>query len=149
METEKKRNTWSLTGCLIAFLALVAAFLSPQIAEAIDPPPVPLEETVVDFAARLKNAAMAKAKGEDYQPPVVENEAQPSAALVPLVIGVGLLGTGLGLGGLIRGERTSLSAAAMGLGISAAMVQWSIIFAGALLLILLVVSVLGTLGIEL
>lgn len=140
-----KKNFWGIMGCCIGFIALVAAFLSPYIAKAIDPPSKPLEESVVDLAIKIKDAAVAKVKGEEY---VAESESKkPSAFIVPAVISAGMLGTGFGLLSLMRGERKEICSTAMTLGVAAAVVQWSIIFASVLLVFLLVAAVLNGLGI--
>jgi hypothetical protein len=144
---EKKKNTLGITGCIISFVALVAAFLSPQIAEAIDPPAKPIEESAVDFALKLKDVAVAKAKGEEYQSEPIEKN--PSSYLFTAVIGFGMIGTGFGLGSLIKGENKNISGGAMALGITAAIVQWSLLIAGVIIFFLLVAIVLGALGIDL
>lgn len=143
----KKKNTLGIAGCIISFIALVAAFLSPQIAEAIDPPAKPIEESVVDFALKLKNAAEAKMKGEAYQAEPIEKN--PSSYLFTAVIGFGMIGTGFGLGSLIRGENKNISRGAISLGIIAAVVQWSLLIAGVIIFLLLVAIVLGKIGIDL
>lgn len=144
---EKKKNTLGITGCIISFVALVAAFLSPQIAEAIDPPAKPIEESAVDFALKLKDVAIAKSKGEEYQSePTKKN---PSSYLFTAVICIGMVGTGFGLGSLIKGENKNISGGAMTLGITAAIVQWSLLIAGVIIFFLLVAIVLGALGIDL
>ena len=144
---EKKKNTLGITGCIISFVALVAAFLSPQIAEAIDPPAKPIEESAVDFALKLKDVAVAKAKGLEYQSEPIEKN--PSSYLFIAVIGFGMVGTGFGLGSLIKGENKNISGGAMTLGITAAIVQWSLLIAGVIIFFLLVAIVLGALGIDL
>ena len=145
MET-KKKNILGIIGCVISFIALVAAFLSPQIAEAIDPPAKPVEESVADFAVKLKDAAVAKMNGEEYQ--ATPEKRKPSAALFPAIIGLGMVGTGLGLGSLLRGERKFVSGTAMTLGITAATVQLSILIAAAIIFCLLVLAAFAALGIE-
>lgn len=142
----KKKNTLGIIGCLISFLALVAAFLSPQIAESIDPPAKPIEESVADFAVKLKEAAAAKMNGEEYQGE--PEEKKPSAILFPAIIGCGMIGSGLGLGSLLRGERKAISNAAMTLGITAAIVQWSLLIAGAIIFCLLVIAICAALGVD-
>ncbi|MGJ8651684.1 MAG: hypothetical protein ACSHX8_00290 [Opitutaceae bacterium] len=142
-----KNNTLGIVGCIIGFIALVAAFLSPQIAEAIDPPAKPIEESAVDFALKLKAVAEAKMKGEEYQVEPVDKN--PSAHLFTAVIAFGMIGTGLGVGSLIRGENKNISGGAMTLGITAAVVQWSILIAGIIIFLLIVAIVLGALGIDL
>ncbi|HAV13595.1 MAG TPA: hypothetical protein DCX06_08930 [Opitutae bacterium] len=142
----KQKNTLGIVGCLIGFIALVTAFLSPQIAEAIDPPAKPIEESAVDFALKLKAVAEAKMKGEEYQVEPVEKN--PSAHLFTAVIAFGMIGTGCGLGSLIRGENKNISGGAMTLGITAAIVQWSLLIAGVIIFFILVALVLGALGID-
>ena len=146
LNEKKKTSTLGILGCIIGFLALAAAFLSPRIAGAIDPPAPPVEETLVDFATKLKDAAEAKMKGEEYQ--AVPDEEKPSAILFPAIIGVGMVGSGLGVGSLIRRERTVVAGAAICIGITAAIVQWSILFAAVIVFCLLLFSVCSALGIE-
>jgi len=143
----KKNNTLGITGCVISFVALIAAFLSPQIAEAIDPPAKSIEESAVDFALKLKDVVAAKMKGEEYHSE--PQEKKPSSYLFSALIGFGMIGTGFGLGSLIRGERKSIAGGAMTLGITAAIVQWSLLIAGAIIFLLLIAIVLGELGIDL
>jgi hypothetical protein len=148
MDTDtKKKATFGTIGCIVGFLALAAAFLSPQIAEAIDPPAKPIEENIADFAVKLKDAAVAKMKGEAYQPPPAEKK--PSAALFPAIIALGMIGAGLGLTSLLKGEKKAISGTAMTLGICAAIVQWSILFAGVIVFCLILVGVCSALDIDL
>jgi hypothetical protein len=146
MESNKK-NILGIAGCIISFMALVAALLFPQIVEAIDPSAVPIEESAVDFALKLKDVAAAKMKGEEHQSE--PQEKNPSSYLFTAVIGFGIVGAGFGLGSLIRGEKKSISGVAMTLGITAAIVQWSLLIAGAIILLLLIAIVLGELGVVL
>lgn len=60
-----------------------------------------------------------------------------------------MVGTGFGLGSLIRGEKKNISSGAMTLGFTAAIVQWSLLIAGAIIFLLVVAIVLGELGIDL
>lgn len=143
----RKKSMLGVIGCIISFMALAAAFLSPQIAEAIDPPAKPIEESAVDFAIKLKDAAAAKMRGEAYQ--AEPKEANPSRYLFPAIIGFGMIGTGFGVGSLIRGEKRSLSAGAITLGITAALVQWSLLFLALIIFVLLIGSILGETGIDL
>ena len=145
---KKKKKTLGAVGCIIGFIALVAAFLSPHIAEAIDPPQKPIEESFADFAVKLKDATVAKMKGKEYEPEVEPEERLPSATLIPAIITLGMVGTGFGVGGLLREERTAISSAAITLGITAAVVQWSLLIAGAIIACLLLAVVCGMLGID-
>lgn len=140
-------RTLGVIGILVGFLALAGAFLSPWIQDAIDPPAKPLEETAVDFAERLTEAAAARIKGEVYEPDVATVEAKPSRFLFPAIIGLGMVAVGLGLGSLLRSEPKLVGQGAIALGVSAAVVQWSLLIAGALIFILLVWVVLSSLGV--
>lgn len=144
---EGKKTALGITGCVIGFIAMVAAFFSPQIAKAIDPPSKSLEENVVEFAVKLKNAAEAKLSGEDYPPD--SQDKKPSSALFPAIIGLGMIGSGFGVASVIRGEKRTLSGTAIALGITVAVVQWSLLIAGAIIFCVLVLAVITALGGEL
>ncbi|MBB5351821.1 hypothetical protein HNR46_002060 [Haloferula luteola] len=81
-------------GMIVGLVALAAAFLSPQIAEAIDPPKPPVEEVAVDLASRIIDAAKAKAKGEEYQPAAAPRQL-PSRFIYPAVVGFGMIAAAL------------------------------------------------------
>ncbi len=138
-------RTLGMIGIVLGFLALAGAFLSPWIQDAIDPPAKPLEERAVGFAGRLADAAKAKMKGEEYVPATAP-EAKPSRFLFPGIIALGMLAMGFGLGSLLSSEPKMVGGGAVALGLSAAVVQWSIILAGAILMILIVMAVLTLLG---
>lgn len=129
-------------GLIVGLVALTAAFLSPQIAEAIDPPTPPLEEVAVDFASRIIDAAKAKATGEEYQPAAAAPQS-PSRFIYPAVVGLGMLAAALGIAAFMRSEDRTMAGGAIALGIGAAVVQWSMMMVGAILLILLVVAIIG------
>ncbi|WP_309398877.1 hypothetical protein [Cerasicoccus maritimus] len=141
-----KNNLLGIIGCILGFIALVAAFYSPEIAAAIGPPTKPLEENVVDFAIKLKEAAESKAKGVEYH--AEPTEPLPSAIVIDAIIAAGLIAAGFGLASLIRKEQRAIAAAAMCLGVGAAVVQISILVAAALIFVILVIAALSYLGIE-
>lgn len=146
-DTKRKRKTWAVVGIVIGFLALASAFLSPWIAEAIDPPPKPTEEVAVDLAVRLKEAAEARIKGEQYQPKTtVEKEKPPSHYLPPAVIAAGMLAVAFGLVSFLVGETKTFAGIAVTLGVAAAVVQWSIIIFAGLILILIIIAIIGAIG---
>lgn len=129
----KRKSPWGLTGVIVACVALAAAFLSPWIAEAIDPSP-PLEEVVADKAVKIRDAMKAKMAGEEY---VVEREWRAGAFLPPTIIVAGLVGAGLGLVSLFKRETRMFSTSAMTIGISAVVVQWMVVVAAAIIGLLL------------
>jgi hypothetical protein len=141
----RKHRTLGLVGIFAGFLALAVAFLSPWIQDAIDPPAKPSEEKVVEFAGRIAAAAKAKIKGEEYTPTTVF-EPLPSRFLAPGIIGLGMLAAGFGILSLINAEPRMIGSGAIALGVSASVVQWSIVIAGAILFFLLVFAVISLLG---
>lgn len=137
----RKQHLLGTIGVIIGILALAAAFLSPWIAIQIDPPARPIEEVAVDFAARLAEAAKAKLKGEQYKAPAAST-ANPSRFLAPVVIGAGMFAALLGVIGGLRSENKLASGGAVALGVSAAVVQWSILIVSGLMLLLLIGAIL-------
>ena len=140
-----KKKVLGIIGIVIGFFALAGAFLYPWIQDAVDPPKKTIEESVGDFAGRLTEAAKAKVKGESYDSRSVSTP-KPSRFVVPAIIGVGMVGAGFGLASFLRSETRAYSGGAVALGVGAAVVQWSIILAGAILLIFLVLAVMSLLG---
>lgn len=143
-----KKRVAGFIGMAIGFFAFSVAFLSPWIQASIDPPPQPIEVTAADLASRLAEATKAKFTGEDYVAPAM-SAPKPSRFMAPVVIGSGMLAIGLGLFSLLRAEPRMVGGAAIALGLSAAIVQWSIIIAAAVIFLLIVMAILGALGIDL
>ena len=147
MSDESKQTKKRLVagiGLIIGLVALAAAFLSPNIAQAIDPPTPPVEEVVVDLAARVIDAAKAKATGEEYRPAAVVPEI-PSRFIYPAVVGLGILAAALGVAALFRSEDRTMAGGAIALGVGAVVVQWAMMLVGAILLLLLVLAIIGLL----
>ena len=124
-----QKSPWGFTGVIVACVALVAALLSPWIAEAIDPSP-PLEEVVADKAVKIRDAIKAKMSGEKY---ITERQVRVSEILPPVVIAVGLTGAGLGLVSLFKRETKIYSTSAMTIGVSAIVVQWMVVVAAGIM----------------
>lgn len=113
----------------MACLALAAAFLSPWIAEAIDPSP-PIEEVVANKAVQVRDAVKAKLTGKEY---VIERRVSVAAIIPPVVIACGLAGAALGLVSFFKRETKVFSTCAMAIGMSAVVVQWMLVVAAAIL----------------
>ena len=143
--SSEKKRTLGVIGVIVGFVALSCAFLSPWIQEAIDPPKKTLEESTVDFAGRLAEAAKAKVKGEEYVAANTE-QPKPSRFIFPTVIGMGLVGAGLGIGSMLKSEQRMIGGGAIALGIGAVVVQWSIIIASAIFFLVLVLAVMALFG---
>ena len=141
------KNRIGIIGIILGVICMAAAFLSPWIANAISPPK-PVEEEIVDFATRLKDAAIAKAKGEKFVP---HNPKEKDIAdyIPPGVIGLSMVAMTLGIVSIVREEKKLVGGTAVCLGISAAVVQWSIIIAVAIFFIVVVFFVLNAMGIQL
>lgn len=134
-----------ITGVIVGFLALSGAFLSPWIQDAIDPPGKSLEESAFDLADRIAAVAKARAAGEEYISPETTGK-NPSRFLFPGIIAMGMVATGFGLGSLIASEPRVVGGSAVALGIGAVAVQWSLLIAGAVVLVLLVAGILSATG---
>lgn len=136
-QSARRKSPWGLAGVVVGCVALAAAFLSPWLAEAIDPSP-PLEVVVADKAVKIRDAVKAKLAGEKYVP---ERPVRAGAVLPPVVIAAGLVGAGLGLVSLFKRETRMFSASAMTIGVSAVIVQWMVV-AAAVIIGLLVLYVI-------
>jgi len=136
----RKERLLGAIGIVLGILALAVAFLSPWIAEQIDPPARPVEEVAVELAARLAEAAKAKVKGEQYIAPAAE--PRPSRYIFPAVVAAGMFAAFLGVMGGLRSEDRFISGGVVALGVGAAVVQWSIVIAGALFVVLLIAAII-------
>ncbi len=149
-EVTRRSASWSTFGLAIAFVALIAAVMSPWILDSISPPAKTIDEVAVDVAVNIKDRLVAKAKGQEF---VVKSKNDVTSSLrqwyPPTTIGIGLLGMCLGVIGFTRHESTRVSAAAVTVGLAAIMFQYFLLLAAAIILILLIGVILNALGIEL
>ncbi len=143
---QNQKKTLALVGCVLGFIALSMAFLSPWIAEQIDPPPQPIEVGVADLASRIKEATKAKLSGQEYTPAPRNEEKLPSDYLPPAIIGIGLLALAFGVASFMTGENQRMSVMTMILGVAGPIVQWSLMMIGALIFVLLVMALLAAVG---
>ena len=142
-----KRNRIGIIGIVLGIVCMSAAFLSPWISNAISPPK-PAEEQILDFATRLKDAAAAKVKGEEYVPRH-PREKDMADWIAPGVIGLSMVAMSLGIISIVKEEKKLVGGTAVCLGMSAAVVQWSIIIAIVIIVILVILYVIHAMGIEL
>lgn len=154
--TEPEENTprtssiWSIIGLSLAFVALVAAVMSPWIMEALAPPRKPVDEVVADVAGRLKDRMIAKVKGQEFVPPPVEEPAfDISKWYPPGTIGIGAIAMCLGVVGFTRHESLRISSSAVMVGLAAILFQYFLLLAAVLIFLLLVMLALSALGIPL
>ena len=139
----------SIVGIVIGMISLTTAFLSPWIVDLVSPPPPPIEEEAVNFALKLKDVAIAKAKGEEYVSNDAPKQKHAGQFVAPGVIAFSMIGVCFGVIGLVTEEKRLPGSIAVGLGISAAIVQWSIIMAGIVLFLIIVGLALNSMGIDL
>jgi hypothetical protein len=149
-EVKGRSASWSTSGLAIAFIALIAAVMSPWILDSISPPTKTIDEVAVDVAVNIKDRLVAKAKGQEFVAKT-QNDKTPSLRrwYPPTTIGIGLLGMCLGIVGFTRHENTRISAAAVAVGLAAIMFQYFLLLAAAIILVLLIGVILNALGIDL
>jgi len=137
-------------GLSAAFVALIAAVMSPWMMGTISAPTKTIDELAVDVAVNLKDRVVAKAKGEDF---VVKTKNDNSNRLqhwyAPATTGIGLLGLCLGIVGFVRHENTRTSVAAVAVGLAAIMFQYFLLLAAVIILLLLIGVILNAMGIDL
>ncbi|MBN2684120.1 MAG: hypothetical protein JXR40_02470 [Pontiellaceae bacterium] len=132
---------FSSIGLVISILALTAAFLSPWIIDKLTPPKS-TKERAVELVKELKKAILEDESTAQKTP----KEKNPGWFVAPTVIGFSMLGVVFGVIGTIREEKTLPGRLAIGLGVAAATVQWSLLLVGALIIVLLLAAVLISLG---
>ncbi len=137
-------------GLAIALLALIAAGMSPWVIEAIEPERKPADEVAVDFAIKIKDRLVAKAKGHEYVPPVEQQSGINIAKWYPPgTIALGLCGVCLGVGGFCRNEDVRIAGASVTVGLAAIIFQYYLLLAAAIIFLVLVGIILSVLGIVL
>lgn len=149
-QVKSKSATWSVSGLVIGFIALVAAVMSPWILESVSPPTQSIDEVAVDVAVNIKDRLVAKAKGQEFVAKA-KDDKPPSLRrwYPPVTIGIGLLGMCLGIVGFTCHESTRVSASAVTVGLAAIVFQYFLLLAAAIIFILLIGVILNALGIEL
>ena len=138
----------SISGLVVALVALVAAVMSPYAVDALEPERKAVDEVAVDVAVKIKDRLAAKARGEEYAPPA---DAAPTGTdwsrIYPMsVIGAGVLAACVGVVGFVRHDDPRVASATIGVGLCAVVFQYALILAAALLLVLLVGAILAALG---
>ena len=145
-----RRSVVAGVGLVIALLGLIAAVLSPWILDAIEPERKPIDEVAVEFATKVKDRLIAKAKKQEYVPPVQKDKGFDIAKWYPAgTITLGLCGICLGVGGFCKHEDVRISGSSVAVGLAAIVFQYFLMLAAAILLFLLVGIILSALGIDL
>ncbi|MCS7465757.1 hypothetical protein NZK35_03590 [Stieleria sp. ICT_E10.1] len=145
-----RRSPVAGVGLVLAICGLVAAVLSPWILDAIEPERKPMDEVAVEFATKVKDRLIAKAKKQEYVPPVDADEGFDVAKWYPAgTIALGLCGICCGVGGFCKHEDLRIAGSSVAVGLSAIFFQYFLLLAATILFILLVGIVLSAMGIDL
>lgn len=141
----------SSIGIIVALFALTAALLSPWVIAALSPPAPPIEKEIIDFASKLKDAAIAKAKGVEYVP---ASNSEPNTPLLveyyfPGVISLAMLGVCIGVIALVHEPKKLPGSLAVGFGLTAAIAQWSLFIAFMIIGLIFITKVLDIFGADL
>ena len=109
-----------------------------------------MDEVAVEFATKVKDRLIAKAKNQEYVPPVEKDEGFDFEKWYPVgTISLGLCGICFGVGGFCKHEDGRIAGSSVAVGLAAIVFQYFLILAATIILILLVAVVLSALGIEL
>ena len=152
----RKPRTLALIGLIVSAVALLGAFGSPWIIDALEPPTTAREigEVAADIATGFKDRLTQRLSGSDQttdpMPPARTGRPWTASRWVPLaVVGLGSIGALLGvIGWVLREDRRYVWAAGL-LGVAAIGVIWVstlIAVAIGLILIWIVLTGLGITG---
>lgn len=145
MTAQKSKINWLGTlavalGSLALILAILPTYLLPLVS-----PPASADKVVIDFANKVKDRAIATVKGVQYQEPQKRDWYQILAAAA-MVFGV--LAIIFAAGSFLAKESWRYAVVGSALGIGAVMVQFSLLVAGILVVIVLVALILNFLGLN-
>ena len=147
MKSARKGKTLGTLGTILGLIALGVGLIHFTFGPVNEPQPV--ESFVADTSVKLKNAIAAKIKGEAYTPPVVEKTVDVDDIIFKGVMIAGFIALTLGTLGFTQNEEWRPSGAAFVLGGAAITLQLSIVFVGALLVILIVAAIISSSGLDL
>ncbi|WP_068141289.1 hypothetical protein [Roseimaritima ulvae] len=145
-----KRSIVGGIGLAFALLGLVAAIMSPWIIDVLEPGRKPIDEAAVEVATKIKDRLIAKAKGDEYIPPVETETGFDIGKWYPAgTIALGLCGICFGIGGFCRHEDLRITGSSVTVGLAAIVFQYFLLLAAAIIFFMLVAIILSALGIEL
>ena len=139
-------NTFGIIGILVGFAAFSAVILHFYLGP-LEPPPA-LEEVVAETAVNIRDAAIAKIKGEAYEPPPGPASRTKDEWLKIGIAAASLAAVLLAVIGIIRKESLRVAGSAAALGILDITFQVAITLFAVLLFCVLVAAVLASLGIS-
>ncbi len=143
MNENTKSASFGYAAVILGFLSF-AAVVGHFFAGPVDPPP-PVEVSIAEKAANIRDATVAALKGEDYE---AERRVQPKTLddyLTYAFIVLAVLAILMAVIGFVRHERIRPAVAGAGLGALAITFQFAIVFFMGLLFVLLVSAVLDKL----
>ncbi|MEL7538428.1 MAG: hypothetical protein AAFZ58_10395 [Pseudomonadota bacterium] len=142
-ETTPKTSTYGMLAVVLGFLSF-AAVIGHFFVGPLDPPP-PLETSLADKAASIRDATVAALKGEDYEAEPTVRARTLDDYLTYSFIGLGLVAILLGVIGFVRREHLRPSVAGVALGGMAIAFQVATTLFFALLIAFLIATVLDQL----
>lgn len=142
-----KKNTIALIGFIVGILALSSALFSFFVGPFSEPPAI--EEVVADKAVDIKNAIVAKIKGEKYKAPEKQKESFDIDKVIQItVIAGGLIALILGSVAFVNREDKRMCIVALSFGGAAIAFQYVVIALGAILFVILLAVVLNQMGLD-
>ena len=113
-EAAGKASTFGIIAIILGFLSF-SAVIGHFFAGPFDPPP-PIEISIADKAAEIRDATVAKLRGEEYEATPVVQPKTPDDYLTIAFMGVALLAILMAVIGFVRREslRASIASAALG-----------------------------------
>ena len=142
-EQSQGTPTFGILSVILGFLAF-AAVVGHFFAGPIDPPP-PVEVSIAEKAADIRDATVAALKGEEYEARETVRQRTLDDYVTWAFIGLAVLAILMAVIGFIRHERLRPSIAGAALGGLAITFQFAVILFFALIFVLLVSTVLDQL----
>ena len=139
-------STFGLLSIVFGFLAF-AAVVAHFFAGPVDPPP-PVEISIAEKAASIRDATVAALKGEEYEAESAPRIRTLDDYLTYTFIGLGVLAILMGVIGFVRHERLRPAVAGAALGGLAITFQFAVMLFFALLCALLLAAVIDKLDFD-
>jgi hypothetical protein len=141
------RPIWGFSGFVFAIVALILVVL--PMTSMLSAPPQDTATSIGEIAAEIRNSAIRSLTGGEKPAPVVQEQTRTEIiASYLFVIGPVLAGLAaiLGAVALLRREPQPLPMMAIGLGISAVVLQYAFVIALVIAGVCLMVAILNNLG---
>lgn len=143
----KSHHYFSIVGIIFGFVALSLSFLSPWVEARFAPKQeTVLEESVKKKVSGWKNKILNKVTGAETK---INPETKPlhwTDYWILVVIGLAVIGIGSALAGFLRKENLQMVLTAAGLGASAVILQYALIYVAFVLCLLVILWLFSYLG---